>query len=52
MLVTFLVFHFEIFGSDFNEEHSENIWLIFLELIVFQFEIAGNIDNDEHPENI
>ena len=38
--------------NDDNDEHPENIQLIFLTLNVSHFDISGNDDNDEHPENI
>ena len=49
MLVTLLVFHFEISGKDDNDEHSRNIPLIQITLEVFHFEISGKDFNDEHP---
>ena len=52
ILVTLLVFHFEISGKDDNDEHPINILLILVTLLVFHFEISGKDDNDEHLLNI
>ena len=41
------MFHFEISGSETNDEHPENKLFILLTLIVFQFEISGQFFNDE-----
>ena len=39
ILVTILVFHFDISGNDFNDEHSANKNLILVTLFVFHFDI-------------
>ena len=52
ILITLLIFQFEISGKDDNDEHSKNIPFILVTLLVFQFEISGNNDNDEHALNI
>ena len=49
ILVTLLVFHFEILGKDDKDKHRQNIKLILNTLLVFHFEISGKEDNDEHP---
>ena len=43
ILVTLLVFHFEISDKDDNDEHSQNIQLISVTLLVFHFEISGKM---------
>ena len=50
--MTFLVFHFDISGNNFNEEHPPNILLIFLTFIVFHIDILGNDFNEEHRAKI
>ena len=52
ILLTLLIFHFEISGKDDNDEHTQNIKFILVTLLVFHFEISGKDDNDEHPPNI
>ena len=47
--VTLLVFHFEISGKDFNDEHPENNPFIFAICSVFHFEISGKDFKDEQP---
>ena len=44
-----LVFHFEISGKDFNDEHPENNPSIDLTFSVFHFEISGKDFKDEQP---
>ena len=44
------MFHIDISGINFNDEHSLNIKLIFVTLFVFHLEISGNDDNDKQPE--
>ncbi len=46
------MFYLKISGNDDNEQHQENMQIIFTTLLVFHFEILGNDDNEEHPENI
>ena len=43
------IFHLNIFGKDFNEEHPLNIDSILMTFIVFQLDISGNDINEEHP---
>ena len=52
ILITLLVFHFEISGKDNNDSHPLNKELISITLFVFQFEISGKDDNDLHQLNI
>ena len=47
MLVTLIIFHFEISGKDNNDEHPINISLISLTLTIFHSEISGKGDNDK-----
>ena len=48
ILVTLLIFHFEISGKDSNDEHPSNKYDKLVTLFVFHFEISGNDFNDEH----
>ena len=50
-MIILLVFHFEISGNCFNDEHSRNNPEISLILFVFHFEISGKLFIDEHPLN-
>ena len=52
ILVTLLVFHFELSVNDDYDEHPSNIKLILVTLLIFHFEISGKDDNDSHPLNI
>ena len=51
MLITLIIFHFEISGNDFNDEHSSNIPSILLIFFKFQFDISGNYFKEEQFEN-
>ena len=51
ILITLLVFHFDISGNDFNDEHLKNKSSMQLTLPVFHFEISGNDFNDKHLIN-
>ena len=52
ILVTLLVFHFDISGKDTKDEHPENKELKSVILSVFHSEILGKYFNDEHELNI
>ena len=47
-----MVFHFDISGSDINDEQFKNISAIIVTLSVFHLEISGNDINFEQLENI
>ena len=49
ILLTLLVFHFDISGKDDNNLQFSNIEVILLTLLVFHFNISGNDNNYEHP---
>ena len=49
ILLTLLIFHFEISGNSFKDEHPKNIPDILLALHIFHLEISGNSFKDEHP---
>ena len=49
---TLFVFHFEISGSDNNEEHPLNIPHMSTTFEVFHFEISDNNFSDEQLKNI
>ena len=42
ILVTFLVFHFDISGNIVNDKHSWKMHAIFQTFIVFHLDISGN----------
>ena len=48
ILYTFLVFQFDISGSDISELQKENKLLISVTLSIFQFDISGNDINEWH----
>ena len=45
------MFHLDISGNDFNDEHPSNIDLIFIQEEKLHFDIKGKDFNDEHPLN-
>jgi len=52
ILVTLLIFHFEISGKDDNDTHPLNISPLLIIFLIFHFEIFGKDDNDLHSKNI
>ena len=52
MSLIFDIFHFDISGNDFNEEHSLNKSVKYIFLSIFHFDISGNDSNEKHLLNI
>jgi hypothetical protein len=45
--MTLDIFHLDISGKFFNDEHPENILDIFLTLVVSHLDISGKLNKDE-----